>query len=355
MVNHGQKLDIVKLHLEGFSKFSIKNKILEKYGISVTYGLIKRLITKFNTHGTIDDRRKLNKGCKIHRRHIRNDIRVEESVNGENSKKGSRAIARELGISHSTVVRRLKKKGYHSYKIQTHQELREGDGFRRSEFCQSMMEEVHRDESLLKRILFTDECTFTLHNKPNVQTCRQWSKNNPHLLHEGRTQYPEKVNVWAGVIDDYIIGPFFIEDTLTGPKFLELLQNNIVPQLRALPIDFNRIIFQMDGCPAHKSRIVKEYLTQTFPGRVIGPSQNYFLRWPARSPDLSLNDFFLWGTLKQKIYRGRKCANIEELKQRINHFCNSFDRQVFANNREEFFNRLTYCLANYGWHFEHLT
>lgn len=34
-----------------------------------------------------------------------------------------------------------------------------------------------------------------------------------------------KVNVWAGLISNNIIGPFFIDGNLHGEKYLELLQS----------------------------------------------------------------------------------------------------------------------------------
>ncbi|KAJ8938357.1 hypothetical protein NQ318_000149, partial [Aromia moschata] len=40
------------------------------------------------------------------------------------------------------------------------------------------------------------------------------------------TQNPENVNIWAGIIGENIIGPFFIDGNLTGETYLALLQNN---------------------------------------------------------------------------------------------------------------------------------
>jgi len=36
--------------------------------------------------------------------------------------------------------------------------------------------------------------------------------------------------------------------------------------------------------------------------------------WPARSPDLTVSDFFLWGFLKNRVFR-RHIMTIQELKQ----------------------------------------
>jgi len=40
------------------------------------------------------------------------------------------------------------------------------------------------------------------------------------------------------------------------------------------------------------------------------------IAWPARSPDLVLPDFFLWGFLKDRVFR-RRIMTIQEHKQAI--------------------------------------
>ncbi|KAJ8961135.1 hypothetical protein NQ318_008815 [Aromia moschata] len=64
----------------------------------------------------------------------------------------------------------------------------------------------------------------------------------------------EKVNVWAGIINSQIIGPYFFDETLTGARYLDFLQNFLVPELRILfPDDDNpneidrNIWFQQNG------------------------------------------------------------------------------------------------------------
>ncbi|KAJ8949627.1 hypothetical protein NQ318_007392 [Aromia moschata] len=56
---------------------------------------------------------------------------------------------------------------------------------------------------------------------------------NPHWIIEAYTQHPQKLNVWAGIVANRIIGPFFFEETLTGERYLEFLQNDLVPALAA--------------------------------------------------------------------------------------------------------------------------
>lgn len=61
-----------------------------------------------------------------------------------------------------------------------------------------------------------DECTFTLNNEPNRQNDRYWYDENPRINLATRTQYPQKINIWAGIFNDSIIGPFEITDNVNA-------------------------------------------------------------------------------------------------------------------------------------------
>lgn len=214
------------------------------------------------------------------------------------------------------------------------------------------MERANEDREFLKNIVFTDECTFTLNNEPNRQNCRIWDTKNPHAFLETRTQYPQKLNVWVGILGAHIIGPFFIDGNLTSVRFLEMLENDITPAINEIARENHEIWYQMDGCPVHNSREVKEFLNNSFNGKIIG--RGYEIAWPARSPDLSPNDFFLWGDIKSKIYDVRRFENLNQLRDAITYHLARITPFQLANVRREFYDRLGYCLAAEGGLFEHL-
>jgi hypothetical protein len=54
----------------------------------------------------------------------------------------------------------------------------------------------------LSTICFTDECTFTLNNEPNVQNMRYWAQENTGVNICTRTQYPQKIHIWAGIFNN---------------------------------------------------------------------------------------------------------------------------------------------------------
>lgn len=267
--------------------------------------------------------------------------------------RSSRSVGEELGMDHKTVTSIWKKHGFKCYKYSKTQEIFPEDQWRRMEFCETMMEKSNENENFLQNILFSDESSFPLHGKHNPSIVRYWSRENEHRSFQLRTQYPQKLNVWAGILGDHIIGPFFIDGTLNAAKYLELLQNQVLPAIQVLPnLDLGVVYFQQDGCPAHNAVTVKEFLTNTFPNRLISGTGD--IKWPPRSPDLSPNDFFLWGYLKETIYKHQfnRPTNLEQLREKIVECGNSISPETLAEVRNSFYNRLTYCLAKEGGLFE---
>lgn len=269
----------------------------------------------------------------------------------ENPHTSSRQVALDNDLGHSTILRTLKKEKWHPYKVTLVQELMEDDFDRRVEFCEFMMEKNNRDPLFLKNVLFSDEATFLLSGHVNRQTCRYWATENPHWMQEHHTQYPKKVNVWAGIIDNRIIGPYFFEENLTGPRYLDFLQNFLLPELNRLFPNRNDLWLQQDGAPPHYAVLVRNYLDNVFANRWIGRRGS--IEWPPRSPDLTPLDFFLWGYLKSKVYLNRP-QNINELKERIRIEVAQITPEVIENVREEFAARLSHCILAEGKQFEHL-
>ncbi|XP_057658360.1 uncharacterized protein LOC130895195 [Diorhabda carinulata] len=146
----------------------------------------------------------------------------------------TRELASELNVSKTAVIKTLHKSKYHPYKMQVLQELYEDDYNRRLEFCERLQAMCLENENFVKNIVFSDEATFNLNGEVNTQNYRYWSDVNPHWMREGHTQYREKINVWAGIVGNSIVGPFYIEESLTGERYLQLLHNDVLPALATL-------------------------------------------------------------------------------------------------------------------------
>jgi hypothetical protein len=156
------------------------------------------------------------------------------------------------------------------YKIEYTQELTEDDPDRRLQFCEIIEKKKNIVPNFVNKIVFSDEATYCLNGKVNRHNCRIWSRHNPHWMREVYTQWPQKINVWAGVINSLLIGPFFIQGTLNGGRYLDLLRDNIVPAIAALfsnLLPSEDIWFQQDGAPPHFTQAVRHYLDTVFPQR----------------------------------------------------------------------------------------
>ena len=108
---------------------------------------------------------------------------------------------------------------------------------------------------------------------------------------------------------------------------------------------------QQDSATANTAKASLDTLKAKFSDRLI--SQKTAFPWPARSPDLSPLDFFLWGFLKGRIYRVQP-QTLTELKDSISEVLGTITpelcQQVIANMRR----RLQLCDQLGGRHFEHL-
>lgn len=312
----------------------------------ISQSTVSKIEKKFRETGHVKD---LPKGSK---KQIPDDKKLDVLLAfHDNPHTSSRQVALHNDIDHSTVLRTLKKEKWHPYKVSLVQELMEDDFDRRIEFCEIMMEKNNTDPMFFRKVLFSDEATFLLNGHVNRQTCRYWATENPHWMQEYHTQYPEKLNVWAGIIENMIIGPYFFDESLTGPRYLEFLQNFLLPELNRLFPNRPDLWLQQDGAPPHYAVAVRRYLNNVFPDRWIG--RRGAIEWPPRSPDLTPLDFFLWGYLKSKVYQNRP-HNIRDLKDRIRIEMGRITQDVIGRVREEFTARLSHCLIADGRQFEHL-
>ena len=269
----------------------------------------------------------------------------------ENPRQSTNQLALDHEIDQKSVRTILHAENMHPYKVNFVQELCDVDYDRRLQFCEIMTRKIEENPHFSSNIIFSDEATFTLHGKVNKQNYRCWGQDNPNWFEELHTQFPEKVNVWAGLFAGHVIGPFFIDGNLTGERYLQLLRQEIVPSINNLTPNMDITWYQQDGAPPHFSHEVREFLDVTFPNRWIG--RRGTIEWPSRSPDLSPLDFFYWGHLKNNVYRN-KPNNLAELRVKIINESERITREMILNTQRHFCDSLYYCQLVNGGHFQHL-
>ena len=105
------------------------------------------------------------------------------------------------------------------------------------------------------------------------------------------------INIWAGIIADRIIGPYLLPNRLTGEIYLTFLRDTLPTFLDAVPLEIRQVMWlQHDRAPTNFDRNVRNHLNVTYPDLWIGRGGP--VPWPARLPDLTPLDYFLWGSMK---------------------------------------------------------
>ena len=87
----------------------------------------------------------------------------------------------------------------------------------------------------------------------------------PQNFHE-KSISREKISVWKGLIrSGLVIGPLFYEGNMTGEKYLAMLNEQIIRQLRiGYGERFERLWFMQDWASCHRTINVKNFLKDTF-------------------------------------------------------------------------------------------
>jgi transposase len=253
-----------------------------------------------------------------------------------------------LNISEPSVRRILHKDlSFHPYKIQIVQELKDADMVARMNFCQEMLQRLDGDENLIHHMFMSDEAHFHLNGYVNKQNSRYWSAINPLQLHQKPLHSP-KVTVWCALSSSGIIGPYFFQDdrgnttTVTAARYTNMITTFLTEEL----VRFPQITwFQQDGATSHTARVTMTALRELFPNHII--SKNGDIIWPARSPDLSACDFFLWGLLKSKVYVERP-QTLEELRLKIQEEVARITPAMLRRVMENFRSRLQECVDQDG-------
>lgn len=269
--------------------------------------------------------------------HEENEVMIMTAI-VENPHTSSRQLSTNLDISRTSIQRIIKKHKFHPYHIQLHQELLDADYQKRLTFCQWIQNQLAVQVNFLQRIMFSDEATFHKNGTVNKHNFHYYSDHNPHIMMTTGSQHKWSLNVWAGILDGYLIGPYFFENILNGALYYEFLSTQLFDLLQDVPVHIvEEMWFQQDGAPPHFAVNVKEWLNQQFPGRWIG--RGSAINWPARSPDLTPLDFFLWGYVKEIVYKEVPTTK-DNMKMRIRNAFASITpamlRQMFGTARKTF-------------------
>jgi hypothetical protein len=170
------------------------------------------------------------------------------------------------------------------------QELHQRDWANRVAFARNLLRIVADDAA----IGMSNGAHFHLSGCVSKQNFPYWSDANPRQLHS------ERVTVWCCVgsieEDGHAV-------TVNSGRCVHMLRNFLAREINRRGINQQTTWFQQDGATAHTARASMPVVRDMFPGHVISPRCDF--PWPARSPDFSVCDYFLWGYLKAKVFINR--------------------------------------------------
>ena len=90
------------------------------------------------------------------------------------------------------------------------------------QFCKLFFHKLSDIPELLDHIIWSDESTFKLSGHMNRHDCVYSDTSNSHAYIQ-RHLNQSGASVWGGLPSSGVIGPIFLDGTLTGVKYLTLL------------------------------------------------------------------------------------------------------------------------------------
>lgn len=302
------------------------------------------------------DRFERNKSVKYEKKRREVSVTNEENefmVLGslvENPHVSVRQIARHLVLNKSSVWRIIQRHKFHPYHVQLVQELDANDFQRRLHFCLWANDKLLENPLFFDNVLFSDEATFHKNGYVNLHNFHYYATENPNFIRPLDHQHRWSLNVWAGILGNQILGPYFFDENVNAMSYLDFLRINLEDYLDELPLNlFEHIWFQQDGAPAHYSNAVRAYLNDRFPEKWIGRGGP--VAWPPRSPDLTKLDFFLWGFVKDKVYQSPPTTK-EDMKVRIRNAIREVEVDILRNVSESLKKRIAMCILQNGGYIE---
>uniref|UniRef100_V5GSI1 DUF4817 domain-containing protein n=1 Tax=Anoplophora glabripennis TaxID=217634 RepID=V5GSI1_ANOGL len=154
-----------------------------------------------------------------------------------------RNISEETGISYSSCQRMLSDNRFHPFKATIVHHLRPDDYQRRLDFLANFSVLYEEDNTITKKILWTDESRFHNNGVVNMHNCHYWSDVNPNWTKISHNQNIFGINVWCGILDGNLIGPYFYEGKLNGQMYLNFLQNELPELLENISINVRRSLW----------------------------------------------------------------------------------------------------------------
>ena len=187
-----------------------------------------------------------------------------------------------------------------------------------------------------ENMLFTDESRATLDGPDGRMSDWLLNGTTPQIKIK-RQQGGGGVMIWAGIINNQIVGPFCVPDgvKMCAKSYVDFLQQNFLPWYKKQPLALKRkMIFMHDNAPSHAAHYTREALTK------FGFKEARLMVWPACSPDLNPIENF-WSLLKLNVYEdGKQYSSKNCLWEAIQSCAAAVDKDTIKTLTDSTNNRL---------------
>lgn len=355
-----QRLFVYKLKVRDVPYPQIATQYAAQFpgGIVPCRHTVTRIYQKMEDHKVLIDRHKGNSGRPRTGRSDDNILQVYESYL-EDPTVSIRKRAAQLDLTSSTIQRIMRKDlALYPYRITKRHELLDRDYPVRVQLADWFLNKHNGDDDFLNNIWWSDESHVHLNGYVNSHNAIHWGTEKPTEV-QSVPLHSLKITIWCAISAHGLLGPYFFEEngntvTVNSARYLEVVKRQFIPDLFSFCItrdlDPATMFFMQDGARPHITVDVRNYLGTVFDNRTIGERCGH--HWPARSPDLTPCDFFLWGWMKSEVHKRMPFVDRDALKDAVKDILGGLDQETCARSCQSVVNRLHVMRSRNGHHIE---